>query len=136
MGRSALCAGAVHHTSHRSGGSVGHHGHQCHRRGVVFCRDCPCLPLRRPVTGLPGGSRQELASSRFGSVLAGFTTLAAYAIVLYTIRAGTPASYAGAVREISVVFGAVIGVVFLHEKGSRVRVLGAITVVAGVVLIA
>jgi drug/metabolite transporter (DMT)-like permease len=82
------------------------------------------------------GLRQELSSSRLGSVVAGFTTLAAYALVLYTIRAGTPASYAGAVREVSVVFGVVIGVVFLHEKGSRVRVLGAVCVVAGVALIA
>ena len=82
------------------------------------------------------GLRRELASSRLGSVLAGFTTLAAYAIVLFTIRAGTPASYAGAVREISVVLSALIGVVFLHEKGSRIRVLGAGCVVAGVVFIA
>jgi drug/metabolite transporter (DMT)-like permease len=82
------------------------------------------------------GLRHELASSRLGSVLAGFTTQAAYAIVLYTIRAGTPASYAGAVREVSVVLSAVIGVVFLHEAGSRVRVLGAVCVVAGVGLIA
>src|SRR5579859_7867641 len=82
------------------------------------------------------GLRQELASSRLGSALAGFTTLAAYAIVLYTIRAGTPAGYAGAVREISVVFGALIGIVFLHETGSRVRVIGAVCVVVGVALIA
>jgi len=82
------------------------------------------------------GLRQELVSSRLGSVLAGFTTLAAYAIVLYTIRAGTPASYAGAVREISVVFGTLIGIVFLHEKGSRARIVGAVCVVAGVALIA
>jgi drug/metabolite transporter (DMT)-like permease len=83
-----------------------------------------------------GGLRRELASSGWGSVLAGCTTLGAYAIVLYTIRSGTPASYAGAVREISVVFGAIIGVVFLREKGSRVRVLGAACVVAGVAAIA
>jgi len=82
------------------------------------------------------GLRQELASSRLGTVLAGFTSQAAYVIVLYTIRAGTPASYAGAVREISVVFGAVIGVVFLHEQCPRVRMLGAVAVVAGVALIA
>ncbi len=80
--------------------------------------------------------RLELKSSRLTSVLAGFTTLAAYAMVLYAIRAGTPASYAGAVREVSVVLSGIIGVVFLREQGSGVRVLGAVCVVAGIGLIA
>ncbi len=82
------------------------------------------------------GLRQELSSSRWASVLAGFTTLTAYVMVLSVIRAGAPASYAGAVREVSVVFSAFIGVVFLHEQGSRVRILGAACVLAGIGLIA
>ena len=80
--------------------------------------------------------RAELRSSRLGSVLAGPATMVAYTLVLYVIRAGTPASYAGAVREVSVVFSSVIGVALLHEKASRVRVLGAVCVVAGIGLIA
>jgi drug/metabolite transporter (DMT)-like permease len=82
------------------------------------------------------GLAAELRSSRLGSVVAGFTTLAAYAIVLYAMRAGAPASYAGAVREISVVFGAVVGVVLLKERGSYMRVLGAAGVAGGVAVIA
>lgn len=82
------------------------------------------------------GLKAELRASRLSSVLAGFTTLAAYAMVLYAIRAGTPASYAGAVREISVVFGAAAGVLLLREPGSRMRVAGALCVAAGVGLIA
>ena len=82
------------------------------------------------------GLRAELRSSRLGSVLAGLTTMVAYAMVLFAIRAGTPASYASAVREVSVVLGSLIGVVLLHEQASRVRVLGAVCVVAGISLIA
>ncbi len=83
-----------------------------------------------------GGLINELRRSRLGSVLAGFTTMAAYAMVLYAIRGGTPASYAGAVREISVVFGAAAGVLLLHEKGSSMRVAGSLCVAVGVALIA
>ena len=82
------------------------------------------------------GLRAELRSSRFNSVIAGFTTLAAYAIVLYAIRAGVLVSYAGAMREISVVFGVIAGLVLLKERGSAMRVLGGVAVAAGVALIA
>jgi drug/metabolite transporter (DMT)-like permease len=97
------------------------------------------LLLLTPLTlGRVGwqGLRAELRSSRLGSVLAGLTTMVAYTMVLFVIRAGTPASYAGAVREVSVVLSSLVGVVWLHEHGSRVRVLGAVCVVAGISLIA
>jgi drug/metabolite transporter (DMT)-like permease len=78
----------------------------------------------------------ELRSSRLNSVVAGFTTLAAYAVVLYAMQQGVPAGYAGAVREISVVFGALAGVWLLKERGSVMRVLGAAAVASGVAVIA
>lgn len=83
-----------------------------------------------------GGLAKELRETKFASVIAGFTTLAAYAVVLYAMQNGTPASYAGAIREISVVFGVIVGVTFLKEKGSWMRVLGAVGVMMGVALIA
>lgn len=82
------------------------------------------------------GLKAELRSSRWASVAAGFTTMAAYAIVLYAMRNGVPASYAGAVREISVVFGAIAGVTLLKESGSGMRVLGSAGVALGVAVIA
>jgi drug/metabolite transporter (DMT)-like permease len=78
----------------------------------------------------------ELRASRFNSLIAGFTTLAAYAMVLFAVQRGTPASYAGAVREISVVFGVAIGVFLLKEQGTTMRLAGSALVVAGVALIA
>jgi drug/metabolite transporter (DMT)-like permease len=82
------------------------------------------------------GLQAELRSSRLASVVAGFTTMAAYAVVLYAMQAGVPAGYAGAVREISVVFGAAVGVWLLKERGNAMRVLGAAAVAAGVAVIA
>ena len=82
------------------------------------------------------GLKAELRSSRLNSVAAGFTTMTAYAVVLYAMRNGVPASYAGATREISVVFGAIAGVWLLKESGSAMRVLGSVAVAAGVAVIA
>ena len=82
------------------------------------------------------GLAKELRETKFASVVAGFTTLAAYAIVLYAMQNGTPASYAGAIREISVVFGVIIGVTILKERGSIMRVVGAVCVMGGVAMIA
>jgi drug/metabolite transporter (DMT)-like permease len=83
-----------------------------------------------------GQLKEELRASRFNSVIAGFTTLAAYAVVLYAMRAGTPASYAGAVREISVVLGVAAGVFLLKERGTAMRLAGSALVVGGVAVIA
>ena len=82
-----------------------------------------------------GGLLEELKHARWRSGLAGFTTLAAYAMVLYAMQAGTPASYAGAVREVSVVLGAAIGVFVLKEKGTPMRLAGAGLVALGVIAI-
>jgi drug/metabolite transporter (DMT)-like permease len=91
-------------------------------------------PLTLRVVGW-SGLKQEWHTSRLSSAVAGFTTLAAYAIVLYVMWAGTPASYAGAVREISVVLGTAMGVFWFKESGTSMRLLGSALVVAGVILI-
>jgi drug/metabolite transporter (DMT)-like permease len=82
------------------------------------------------------GLRREWRASRLATVVSGFTNLAAYAVVLTAIRNGTPASYAGAVREISVVLGAALGVLLLKEAGTHMRVVGSACVAGGVALIA
>ena len=81
------------------------------------------------------GLREELRSSRGGTALAGFTTLAAYGLVLLAMSRGVPAAYAGALREISVVFGAAYGVFVLKEQGGPMRILGAGFVALGAVMI-
>ncbi|MBI4512117.1 MAG: hypothetical protein HY698_20965 [Deltaproteobacteria bacterium] len=59
----------------------------------------------------------------------------AYAVVLHAVRSGTPVSYAGAVREVSVVIGAAVGVVWLKERSTSMRLVDSVLVGAGVVLI-
>lgn len=78
---------------------------------------------------------RELQVSTWRSALSGVTTLLAYTIVLYVMAGGAPAGYVGAVREVSVVFGVLIGVVWLREPGSRPRLLGAALVSLGVAAI-
>lgn len=77
----------------------------------------------------------ELKDSRWSSVLAGFTTLSAYALVLYAMRMGTPAGYAGAVREFSVVLGTAYGVFVFKERGGPMRLLGSLLVAGGIAMI-
>jgi drug/metabolite transporter (DMT)-like permease len=82
------------------------------------------------------GLLTEWRAARWSIVLAGFTAMAAYMLVLYVMKLGTPASYVGATREISVVLGAVTGIVFLHEPGTLWRIGGSALIAAGVGTIA
>lgn len=59
----------------------------------------------------------------------------AYALVLAALRL-SPVSYVSPVRELSVVFGAWIGVRFMGEPGGRLRIFAAMMVTLGVILIA
>jgi drug/metabolite transporter (DMT)-like permease len=81
------------------------------------------------------GLRAEWRLSRWRTVLAGFTTLGAYSLVLLAMAGGTPAGYAGAIREVSVVLGAGYGVFVLKEPGGSMRILGAGLVALGVTAI-
>lgn len=81
------------------------------------------------------GLMVELRHSGWRTVLAGLLTLGAYGIVLYAMRLGTPASYAGAVREFSVVLGAAYGVLVLEESHSPLRILASLLVAGGVAMI-
>lgn len=62
-------------------------------------------------------------------------TLGAYALVLEAFRIA-PVSYAGAVRESGVVFGALAGWLLLGERFGKVRAAGATLVFAGIALLA
>jgi drug/metabolite transporter (DMT)-like permease len=62
-------------------------------------------------------------------------SLAAYVLVLWAYGLA-PVSYAGAIREISIVFGALAGWRWLGERLGRVRALGATVIFVGIFLIA
>jgi drug/metabolite transporter (DMT)-like permease len=79
---------------------------------------------------------REWHASRWHSAAAGLAALAAYGIVLFVMQTGVSASYVGATREISVVFGTAAAIIFLKEKNTPMRVLGSALVSAGVAVIA
>ena len=65
----------------------------------------------------------------------GFLWVAAYLIAL-TAYSFAPISYSGAIREVSVVLGALAGWHFLGERLGVVRVIGAVIIFAGILTIA
>jgi drug/metabolite transporter (DMT)-like permease len=73
--------------------------------------------------------------SAMRGVIGGLVAAAAYSLVLF---AQTQASLGvvSALRETSIVFGALIGAIFLHEPLGRMRIGASLVVVMGVVMIA
>ena len=67
--------------------------------------------------------------------LIGLMSLAAYALVLI-VYSFVPVSYAGAIREVSVVFAALAGWRWLGEGFGRRRLAGSAVIFAGIVIIA
>ena len=65
----------------------------------------------------------------------GFLSAVAYTLVLAAFRLA-PVAYAGAVREVSVVLGALAGWLLLKEGMGPRRTLGAVLVVAGIAVLA
>jgi drug/metabolite transporter (DMT)-like permease len=84
---------------------------------------------RRP--GIWRAARPQLVPG----LLAGVTSLAAYGLVIWAQTRGQLATVA-ALRECSIVFGALIGAVAFHERLGRIRVVGAVIVLTGVALLA
>jgi len=68
------------------------------------------------------------------ALLGGAGTLAAYSLVLWAMTQA-PIATVAALRETSIVFAALIGVVFLKEGLSRLRLFSALLVCAGAVVI-
>ena len=78
---------------------------------------------------------RELKEQGVRLPLMGILGVSAYllAVLAYSIA---PLSYSGAVREVSVVFGAIAGWWFLKETMGGFRVLGAVVIFAGILIIA
>ncbi len=86
-----------------------------------------------------GGRRKALAALparcwMLGAI-GGVCYIAAYGLVLNAYTRA-PIGMVAALRETSVIFGALLGMLFLGEKKSRARLFGAAVIAAGVALIA
>lgn len=64
----------------------------------------------------------------------GFLDIGSYMLVLVAFSLA-PVAYAGAIREISIVLGALAGWLWLKESFGRVRVIGALIIFAGILTI-
>lgn len=100
----------------------------------------PLLALREALARRRGGDGRSrvlhvLRTDWLRIVAVATMTLGAYALVLEAFRIA-PVSYAGAVRESGVVFGALAGWLLLGERFGRVRAAGATLVFAGIALLA
>jgi drug/metabolite transporter (DMT)-like permease len=68
-------------------------------------------------------------------IMVGMLTLLAYVLVLQAYAIGR-VSYAGAIREVSVVFAALVGWRWLGEGFGAARTAGAMLIFAGILVIA
>lgn len=79
--------------------------------------------------------KDELSAHRLRLMVIGALSILAYLLALWAYSLAK-VSYAGAVREVSVVMGAFAGWQFLGEKLGRMRVIGAAIIFAGILVIA
>lgn len=94
--------------------------------------------LFSPVVLLRYGARQVYSEWRVNwwrILLVGIFMLLTYVLVL-NAYAVARVSYAGAIREVSVVFAALLGWLLLGEGFGLVRTIGAVLIFAGIVVIA
>lgn len=78
--------------------------------------------------------QQEFRQNWRPSAAIGLLMISAYALVL-VVYSFSPVSYAGAIREISIVFGALAGWLWLKEKLGLIRVAGALVIFCGILII-
>jgi drug/metabolite transporter (DMT)-like permease len=108
--------------------------------GHAFAYIALLFVLQGPVLAIAAGWRRRhdpawrTPATVAAGLGAGLLSLAAYGIVIWAQTHG-PLAVISALRETSVVTGAVIAVLFFHERFGWRRVPPAVAVVAGVVLI-
>lgn len=112
------------------------------QQGLKYADPLPYLVL---VVGIPGlfyitavwsrGGAQRLRVAATPQVIfGGISVVAGYGLVLAALTLTHAASVA-AVREVSVVIATALGAFVLHERVSRSRWIGSISVVAGIALV-
>ncbi len=90
----------------------------------------PYMLLMRPAE-----VRLEWRASAASIVVVGIMFVAGFLLVLYALTL-SQVSYVAPVREISVVFGAILGALVLREPFARNKIVGSTLIFAGVVCIA
>ena len=95
------------------------------------------LPITPFIVRQYGWPRLKEEWNRLGLLLSITGLLGVFSYLLAVVAFSiAPLSYSGAIREVSVVFGAFAGWWLLKEKMGAMRVLGAIVIFAGILIIA
>lgn len=102
--------------------------------GWMFFLQGPPIIVLAAFRRRGGRLKTAVRASAVPGIAGGIISLVAYAIVLWAQTSGALAPIA-ALRETSIVFGALIGVVFLRERLGARRAVAAAVVLAGVLLI-
>jgi len=101
---------------------------------TVFCLvPIPIAPFVLKIYGW-NKLKQSWGGQGFRIVLPAILGISAYLLALLAFRIA-PLSYSGAVREVSVVFGAFAGWQFFGEKMGGVRIIGAFVIFAGILIV-
>jgi drug/metabolite transporter (DMT)-like permease len=78
--------------------------------------------------------KKEWNINKLQILIVGFLDLFTYLMILFALQI-SKVSYVAAVREVSIVFSALIGIMLLQEKNASQKLLGAVLISLGVVLI-
>ena len=78
--------------------------------------------------------KKEWDINKIQIIIVGFLDLFTYLMILFALRI-SKVSYVAAAREVSIVFSAIIGIMLLQEKNAPQKLVGAVLICFGVILI-
>lgn len=133
LGAALLTGVAIASYTTLDGLGVRHAGSVAGYTGWLFLLQGPVLPLAAWAMRR-GELVRALRPHAVAGLVGGALSLAAYGLVLWAQARGALAPIA-ALRETSVIFGALIGALVFHERFGRWRVAATVLVATGVVLI-
>ncbi|MBS2545589.1 EamA family transporter [Catenulispora sp. NL8] len=124
-----------------SGTAAGYTAWMMLAESTMMTAACVTIMVRRGAAA-PGGQdaglraalRQLSRGDVVRAVIAGALSLLAYGLVLWAQTRGALAAVS-ALRETSVIFGAALGSVFLREPFGRYRILAAVTIASGILIL-
>jgi uncharacterized membrane protein len=77
---------------------------------------------------------KELKANLRGLILMGLFGFVSAALFLYALQM-SKVCYLGAARNVSIVFGVILGSLFLREGYGRIRLFGSLLILAGIFLL-
>jgi len=102
---------------------------------LLFAADFATFTVFVALRGKWGLLWAEWRTNRVAITVAGCLSLASYLLVLFALSRER-VSYVGPARNVSIVFSVLLGSLLLKERHGRMRLLGSILIVAGILMTA